>query len=105
MQKQLLGLAEEVKHLEDEIGMLDTERERLKVWGKFDPEEINRLKEAGILIKLFRCHKRELSKIPGKFSTNIISEDGSTLYLAIVSKEKDFSIPLEEIEYSHCRHG
>jgi len=96
--KQLLGLAEEVKHLEEEIGMLEIECERLKVWGRFDPEEINRLKEAGILIKLFRCHKRELSKIPKKFSTNIISEDGSTLYLAIVSKEKDFNIPLEEIE-------
>ena len=96
--EQLLGLSEEVKHLEDEIDMLEIERERLKVWGRFDPEEINRLKEAGILIKLFRCHKRELSKIPRKFSTNIISEDGSTLYLAIVSKEKDFSIPLEEME-------
>ena len=96
--KQLLGLAEEVKHLEEEIGMLEIECERLKAWGRFDPEEINRLKEAGILIKLFRCHKRELSKIPKKFITNIISEDGPTLYLAIVSKEKDFNIPLEEIE-------
>ncbi len=96
--KQLLGLAKEVKHLEGEIGVLEIECERLRVWGRFDPEEINRLKEAGILIKLFRCHKRELSKIPKKFSTNIISEDGHTLYLAIVSKEKDFNIPLEEIE-------
>ncbi|MHC4139650.1 MAG: V-type ATP synthase subunit I [Planctomycetota bacterium] len=96
--KQLLGLAEELKYLEDEIGMLEIECERLKVWGRFYPEEINRLREAGILIKLFKCHKRELSKIPKKFSTNIISEDGSTLYLAIVSKEKNFNIPLEEIE-------
>ncbi|KHE91416.1 MAG: V-type ATP synthase subunit I [Candidatus Scalindua brodae] len=95
---QLLDLVEEVKHLEEEIGVLEFENERLKVWGRFDPEEINRLRESGILIKLFRCHKRELSKIPKKFSTNIISEDGSTLYLAIVSEEKDFSIPLEEIE-------
>jgi V/A-type H+-transporting ATPase subunit I len=96
--KKLLGLAKEVKHLEEEIGMLEIEYERLKVWGRFDPKEINRLKEAGILIKLFRCHKRELSKIPKKFSTNIISEDGPALCLAVVSKEKDFSIPLEEIE-------
>ena len=96
--KQLLGLTEEVKHLEEEIGMLEIECERLKVWGRFDPEEINRLKAAGILVKLFRCHKRELSKIPKKFIINIISEDGPTLYLAIVSKEKDFNIPLEEIE-------
>lgn len=96
--KQLLGLTEEVKHLEEEIGMLEIECERLKVWGRFDPEEINRLKAAGILVKLFRCHKRELSKIPKKYIINIISEDGPTLYLAIVSKEKDFNIPLEEIE-------
>ena len=96
--EQLLDLSEEVKHLEDEIDLLEIECERLKVWGRFDPEEINRLKEAGILIKLFRCHKRELTKIPKKLSTNIISEDGSTLHLAIISKEKDLNIPLEEVE-------
>jgi V/A-type H+-transporting ATPase subunit I len=96
--KQLLGLAKEVKHLEEEINTLEIKYEELKVWGRFDPEEIYGLKEAGILIKLFRCHKRELSKIPKKFITNIISEDGPTLYLAIVSKEKDFNIPLEEID-------
>ncbi len=96
--KQLLGFTEEVKRLEEEIGMLEIEYEALKVWGRFDPGEINRLKEAGILIKLFKCRKRELSKIPKKLSTNIISEDGHTLYLAIISKEKDISIPLEEID-------
>jgi len=96
--KRLLGLAEEVKHLGEEISMLEIECERLKVWGRFDPEEINRLKKAGILIKLFRCHKKELSKIPKKFNINIISEDGHTLCLAVISKEKDINIPLEEIE-------
>ncbi len=96
--EQLLGLAGEVKHLEVEISALEIESEKLKVWGRFDPEEVNKLKEAGILLKLFRCHKRELSKIPKKYSINIISEDGHTLYLAIVSKERDVNIPLEEIE-------
>ncbi len=96
--EQLLGLADEVKHLEEEISMLEIEYERLKVWGRFGPEEISGLKDAGILMKLFRCRKSELRKIPKKFSVNIISEDGPTLYLAIVSKKKDFNIPLEEIE-------
>jgi len=46
--KQLLGLAEEVKHLKEEIKTLEIEYKRLRVWGRFDPEEINRLKDAGI---------------------------------------------------------
>src|SRR3972149_1392222 len=96
--KKLPGFIEEVKHLEEELSMLEIERERLKVWGRFDPEEIHRLKEAGILIRLFRCHKKELSKIPKKLNINIISKDRSTLYLAVISKEKEISIPLEEIE-------
>jgi len=96
--KQLPGFIEEVKHLEEELSMLEIERERLKVWGRFDPEEIHRLKEAGILIRLFRCHKKELSKIPKKLNINIISKDRSTLYLAVISKEKEINIPLEEIE-------
>lgn len=96
--KQLLGFNEEVKHLKEEIGMLETECERLKVWGRFDPEEINKLKDAGILIRLFRCHKKELSKIPEKLNINIISGDKSNIYFAVISKEKDLNIPLEEIE-------
>ena len=36
--KQLLDLAEEVKHLEEEICMLKIEYEELKVCGRFDPE-------------------------------------------------------------------
>lgn len=96
--KQLLGFNEEVKHLKEEIGMLETECERLKVWGRFDPEEINKLKDAGILIRLFRCHKKELSKIPEKLNINIISGDKSNIYFAVISKEKDLNISLEEIE-------
>jgi V/A-type H+-transporting ATPase subunit I len=96
--KQLLGFNEEVKHLKEEIGMLEIECERLKVWGRFDPEEINKLKDAGILIRLFRCHKKELSKIPEKLNINIISGDKSNIYFAVISKEKDLNIPLEEIE-------
>lgn len=96
--KQLLGFNEEVKHLKEEIDMLETECERLKVWGRFDPEEINKLKDAGILIRLFRCHKKELSKIPEKLNINIISGDKSNIYFAVISKEKDLNIPLEEIE-------
>jgi V/A-type H+-transporting ATPase subunit I len=96
--KQLLGFNEEVKHLKEEIGVLEIECERLKVWGRFDPEEINKLKDAGILIRLFRCHKKELSKIPEKLNINIISGDKSNIYFAVISKEKDLNIPLEEIE-------
>lgn len=96
--KQLLGFNEEVKHLKEEIDMLETECERLKVWGRFDPEEINKLKDAGILIRLFRCHKKELSKIPEKLNINIISGDKSNIYFAVISKEKDLNISLEEIE-------
>lgn len=96
--KQLLGFNEEVKHLKEEIGMLEIECEKLKVWGRFDPEEINKLKDAGILIRLFRCHKKELSKIPEKLNINIISGDKSNIYFAVISKEKDLNIPLEEIE-------
>ena len=39
--RQLLGFVEEVKHLKEEIGVLEIECERLKVWGRFDPEEIH----------------------------------------------------------------
>ena len=56
------------------------------------------MKEAGILIRLFGCHKKELRKISEKLNINIISGDKSTINFAVISKEKDLNIPLEEIE-------
>ncbi|MDR4503402.1 MAG: hypothetical protein MRK01_01245 [Candidatus Scalindua sp.] len=94
--EKVLGLLEEAKHLKEEIGELETEYKRAKVWGKFNPEEVDRLRDAGIFIKLFRCNKRELSAITKKYSIIIIARDGSAVYFALVSTEKYLDIPLEE---------
>ncbi len=95
--EKLIDLHEEVEPLEEEIVALQSEYESLKVWGKFDPREMDSLKDAGILIKLFTCNRRDLSIIPEELTVNIISEDNTTLYIAVVSKGKDINIPLEEI--------
>jgi len=95
--EQLLDHDEEVKHIEAEIVALENEYGSLKVWGRFDPKEMDRLRDAGILIKLFTCNKKDLSIIPEELTVNIISKDKSILYIAVVSKGKDINIPLEEI--------
>ncbi|MBT3879476.1 MAG: hypothetical protein HON76_18755 [Candidatus Scalindua sp.] len=96
--EQLLALNEEAKLIEEEMVILENEYESLKVWGRFDPREMNSLKDAGILIKLFTCNKKDLSIIPEEFTVNIISEDKATLYIAVVSKGKEINVPLEEIQ-------
>ena len=79
--EQLLALNEEAKLIEEEMVILENEYESLKVWGRFDPREMNSLKDAGILIKLFTCNKKDLSIIPEEFTVNIISEDRKLIYL------------------------
>ncbi len=95
--EQLLALNEEARLIEEEMVILDNEYESLKVWGRFDPKEMNCLKDAGVLIKLFTCNKRDLSIIPEELTVDIISKDKSTLHIAVVSKGKEINIPLEEI--------
>ncbi len=95
--ERVLLLQEEAKHLKEEIGELKSEYKSVKVWGKFNPEEVKRLRDLGIFVKLYRCNKRELATITKKFNISIISRDVSSVYFALVSTEKVVDIPLEEI--------
>lgn len=100
--KQLLCSIDEVKRIDEEIKLLITDSKRLEVWGRFDPKEITRLKEAGITVKFYKCQKSELNKIPENCHVNIISEDGDSLYLAVVSNGNNLEAPLEEIKLPIC---
>lgn len=100
--KKVLSIREEAKHLNEEIGELESEYQRVKPWGEFNPEEVNGLRDAGIFVKLFRCHKREITTITKKHNISIISHDDSTINFALVSKERDVDIPFEEIPPPLC---
>lgn len=96
--KQIVRLVEEQKHLEGKINILMSEFEALKVWGRFAPEEIIKLREKGLSIKLFKCRKKEFGKISKKHNIYIISKDNSYIYFTIISTENNINIPLEELD-------
>ncbi|MDY6844723.1 MAG: hypothetical protein SVW57_11585, partial [Thermodesulfobacteriota bacterium] len=95
---QLLGDNEKVTRLKEELQELEKEYDRVQVWGRFDPEEINTLKGIGCTIRLFQCQEKELINIPEDLAFQIISRKDKTLFLAVVSIEDSVNIPLSEVE-------
>jgi len=96
--RQLLAYTEEVKHLEKEIKRLEEEYNRVRVWGRFDPEEIKRLEERGITVRFFQVDQKGFRRLPEGQTVHIISRKGPALFIAVFSTEDSTDIPFHEVE-------
>lgn len=97
--EQILSLAEDARKLEEEIRSLEEEYNDVKIWGSFDPEDLELLRNSGVSVRLYRCSEREMKNIPEGVESQVIHREGSILYIAVVSMESDMDIPFEEIGF------
>lgn len=103
--KELFACVDKIKQLEDKIKQLELEYDRLRVWGEFNPEDINTLKGSGLTIRFFRCRQKELKNIREGLNIHIISIRGSTLFIAVISDKDNINIPLQEVRIPTCDIG
>ncbi|MCM8780014.1 MAG: hypothetical protein NC914_02560 [Candidatus Omnitrophica bacterium] len=71
--------------------------EEWKFWGDFPPQEIQRLEEKGIFIKLYRIPKKGLSLFPEEVLVRKFAEDKNMVYCAAISRQQ-FSFPFKARE-------
>jgi V/A-type H+-transporting ATPase subunit I len=96
--RQLLAFTEEMKHLEEEIKRLEEEYNRVRVWGRFDPEEINMLEERGITVRFFQVDQKGFRSLIKGQTVHIISRKGPAFFIAVFSTEDSADIPFHEVE-------
>ncbi|WP_020587277.1 hypothetical protein [Desulfobacter curvatus] len=108
--RELCSKIKETSSLEADIQELEKAYEDQKVWGQFDPHDIDQLKNHSIFIRLFKARKKELGQLPADIASVVIHTRGAMVYFAVVTcHEPPCPIPFHEISMpkqslSHLAH-
>jgi len=85
--------------LDQEIADLENKLVWFEKWGEFDPEDVRKLKEKGIDIRLYFLSKKQLKSIPkDKYLIKIIRWIGKNAYVMTVKEDGGLPFGQEEIQ-------
>ncbi len=87
--KEILLLEEQKKTDRAQLISLETELDRLKNWGKINPDEILALKEKGVNLLPFEMPKNEYEVLGDQVKTLCLEKNKSTVKLLIVLSGSD----------------
>ncbi len=99
-------LMEKVEALDDEIDSLETRLEemnkeihRLEPWGDYEPQDIAKLRDAGMQVKLFRCTSQEFDPSwEEEYSLFTINKSGGTIFFMVIAgKDQEIAIDAEQV--------
>jgi len=93
-----LALHRELLRSQSEWAAFRRQRDRQAVLGRFNPQDILKLREAGVFVRLYACSRRDWQTYAGRAGVERIAAKGSTVYLAHVSRDEPDRLPLREVE-------
>jgi V/A-type H+/Na+-transporting ATPase subunit I len=85
--KRLISLNDEIKRLNDIMSNTMKEIDRIKIWGDYNPDDIELLINAGVDIKLFKIKKTELNDLPENIKLFNIASVKSDGYYALITEK------------------
>ena len=95
--KRIISLNDEIKLLSDAITGTKKEIDRIKVWGDFDPADINLLRNNGVNLKLYELKKNAVKELPKDITLFNVASIKSTGYYAVISDNTDALNDFEEV--------
>ena len=99
---ELLELHHELPRRQSELAMLRRQRDNQAVLGRFDPQDILKLRAAGVFVRLYACSRREGKTYAGRAGVERIAASGSTVFLAQVSRDESNPLPLHQVALPEC---
>ena len=94
---ELLELHHELLRRQSDLAALCRQRDSQAVLGRFDPQDILKLRAAGVFVRLYAGSHRDWKTYSGHPGVERIAERGSTVYLACVSRDEPDRLPLREV--------
>ena len=94
---ELLALHHNLARDASELAALRRRRNEQAVLGRFDPQDILKLRAAGVFVRLYACSRRDWKAYSSHPGVERIAARGSTVYLACVSRDEPDRLPLQEI--------
>jgi len=94
--RHIIDTRKRIEHAEEYARNLAIQMNQWEPWGDFDPEEIKKLREKGIFIKLYQVPYKNIKELPRDLAIKtIFMEKGIAHCLAVGQKE--FSLSFKEI--------
>src|SRR4030043_493161 len=94
--RYIIDIRKRIEQAEEYGRNLTIQMAQWEPWGDFDPEEIKKLREKGIFIKLYQVPYKNMKELPGDLAIKtIFIEKGIAHCLAVGQKE--FSLSFKEI--------
>jgi len=98
--RHIIDKRKRIEHAEEYARNLSVQIELWKPWGDFDPEEIKKLREKDIYIKLYQVPHKNIKELPRDLAIKtIFTEKGIAHCLAVGQNE--FSLSFKEISLPH----
>ena len=89
-------ILESRRKLDEKLTQLNDERTPLEPLGNFDPQLIERFRDRGIVVKLYRITDKTVPEPPEGVGLFMLSESARGRYVALVGGE-DFEFPAREV--------
>lgn len=81
---RILEIEEQQRNYSEESDLISRDRERLVLWGDFEPGEFDTLKEKGVSIKLYTLSKEGYKAVSDRSDLYVIYRDKANVGVAVV---------------------
>jgi V/A-type H+-transporting ATPase subunit I len=95
--EEVTELAEKIRLSGEETDRLERERERLSVWGDFDPDELRALADKGVYIGLYELGLSQYRQLPEDLQVAVIFQSKNLVRIAVVSLLKPPELEIEPL--------
>lgn len=97
--EEIIQKQEELEVLQNELAVAHKELIKIKPWGDFSAETINKLKDENFFLKFFLVSKKKFNtNILSEYNAEIISESGNHIYFIVLQQgDEKLNVDAEEI--------
>lgn len=85
-----------IAEMEASIARATAELEQLRIWGDFDPKQIDRLRDEGIVLRFYQTSAKQYkTEWEENYAIEVVSRDSSTVYFVVAATGEDATRPLD----------
>ncbi len=97
--EEILAIRHQQETDQQEADLLQKNRQKLQPWGEFDVDKLRLLTEAGLQVHFCIAEKKEYDPDQlAELTYTIVNETSDRLYLVVLTKDENASVPFEAIE-------
>ncbi len=96
--KEVIGFNQQREQYLESLRKLEERSKLVKKLGHASIADLDKLKEAGVFVKLYKCSKRQLKHIPEDKIIQVIFKEGKEIYVAFVAESEDDSLDFLEVK-------